>query len=88
VPAYQLRATRSIPELEIHAGDILIYDPADAVEPVTVHRVVAIDPGAILNQFVSGALDPIDVSPPDFFAVACGRPSKSRRNGLRLLSRG
>jgi len=75
--SYHLRVVRDLPELGLLDGDLIIYDPADPVEPYTVHRALAFDPGAILNQYLEGALVPLDITPPHFL-TARRSPSEPR----------
>lgn len=63
---YRLRVLCDLPQMDLRAGDILGYDPADPAEPYTVCRAISPDPGAVLAAYVDGALEPITVTAPSF----------------------
>jgi hypothetical protein len=75
---YSLRALRDVPELELLAGDLLMYDPADACEPYTVHRAVNPDQRGVITAFAEGALEAIDVAPAGWIRQASAPRAPAR----------
>jgi hypothetical protein len=87
VPLYQFRVTEDLPDLGWRKGDLICYAPGDPDLPYSLHRTLAIDPGAILNQLVQGVIEPVDIIPPSFREqIRAAQPSAPRV--LRLPSAG
>lgn len=54
---YHFTVLRDRPDLELHAGDTLSYDPGDATEPYLLHRPIQPDAGALLAAMESGEIE-------------------------------
>lgn len=61
--SFRWRVVADIPELDLRAGDLIDYDPANLVEPYVIVRGAPLDPGALLNQLNLGAIVELDISP-------------------------
>jgi hypothetical protein len=78
---YRWVATVDVPDFGIQKHDCLAYNP-ESQTPFTITRAVTIDPGALLNLSVTGALSEM---PPFDLPRPVPVPS---RPPLRLLRRG
>jgi hypothetical protein len=86
VPLYRFRITEDVPALNWLKGDVVVYQPSNPAEPYTLHRAIAIDPGALLNQFVEGVAEPMDPIQPVFRVVRLpSHPSAPRVLPLRAI---
>jgi len=48
---WMYRVVKGAPDLGLYAGDMIIHEPSDPVEPFTVHRNLAID-AQMAREFV------------------------------------